>query len=55
MSRKDTLFCDRTVLGGANAAAQLLGKKGFEVPPALKAGLKSHFGVINSGKYFVAK
>jgi 3-hydroxyacyl-CoA dehydrogenase len=43
------------MLGGANAAAQLLGKKGFEVPPALKAGLKSHFSVINSGKYFVAK
>jgi hypothetical protein len=43
------------VLGGANAVAKLLETRGFEVPAALKAGLKSHFSVINSGKYFVAR
>jgi len=43
------------VLGGPDAAAQLLTQKGFEVPDALKAGLKSHFNIINSGEYFVAK
>ena len=43
------------MLGGHDAAAQLITKKGLKVPDALKAGLKSHFNIINSGKYFVAK
>jgi 3-hydroxyacyl-CoA dehydrogenase len=43
------------MLGGHDAAAQLIAKKGLKVPDALKAGLKSHFNIINSGKYFVAK
>jgi 3-hydroxyacyl-CoA dehydrogenase len=43
------------VLGGPDAAARLLNEKDFNVPDALKAGLKSHFNLINSGKYFVAK
>jgi hypothetical protein len=43
------------LMGGADAATQLLGSRGFDVPPALKAGLKSHFSIINSGKYFVAR
>ncbi len=42
-------------LGGANTTAQLLDKKGFKVPDALRQGLKSHLGLTNSGKYFVAK
>jgi 3-hydroxyacyl-CoA dehydrogenase len=43
------------MLGGPEAASELIAKKGLKVPGALKAGLKSHFNVINSGKYFVAK
>jgi hypothetical protein len=43
------------LLGGTDAAAQLLSEKGFNVPDALQQGLKSHFNLINSGKYFVAK
>jgi 3-hydroxyacyl-CoA dehydrogenase len=43
------------MLGGHEAAAQLITQKGLKVPDALKAGLKSHFNIINSGKYFVAK
>ena len=43
------------VLGGPDATARLLSQNGFEIPDALKAGLKSHFNIINSGKYFVAK
>jgi hypothetical protein len=42
-------------LGGAEASAQLLSNKGFETPESLRAGLKPHFNIINSGKYFVAK
>jgi len=42
-------------LGGADAAAQLIGTKGLTVPDALRKNLKSHFNIINSGKYFVAK
>jgi hypothetical protein len=43
------------MLGGPQAAAELIAKKGLKVPGTLKAGLKSHFSIINSGKYFVAK
>jgi 3-hydroxyacyl-CoA dehydrogenase len=43
------------MLGGHDAAAELITNKGLKVPDALKAGLKSHFNIINSGKYFVAK
>jgi 3-hydroxyacyl-CoA dehydrogenase len=43
------------MLGGPKAAAELVAKKGLKVPDTLKAGLKSHFSITNSGKYFVAK
>jgi 3-hydroxyacyl-CoA dehydrogenase len=43
------------MLGGSRQAAKLLAERKLPVPPALNSGLKSQFGIINSGKYFVAK
>jgi 3-hydroxyacyl-CoA dehydrogenase len=43
------------VLGGSRQAAKLLAERKLPVPPALNSDLKSQFGIINSGKYFVAK
>jgi len=43
------------VLGGCKQAAKLLAERKLPVSPALTSGLKSQFGIINSGKYFVAK
>lgn len=43
------------MLGGNEAAGELLAKKGFAVPKTLKSEQAPAMNVIGSGKYFVAK
>jgi hypothetical protein len=43
------------MLGGCKTAAKLLAERKLPVPKGLLDDLKSGFGIISSGKYFVAK